>query len=85
MGTIGFGLIPVRLEDEAAWNQFAGQQQTGTILAAVTNGTLERVAKSLGIDLQANPAISRLLGRGRGAAATPPAGSTTPANPDPGR
>ena len=85
MGTIGFGLIPVRLEDEAAWNQFAGQQQTGTILAAVTNGTLERVAKSLGIDLQANPAIARLLGRGRGAAATPPAGTTTPANPDAGR
>ena len=87
MGTIGFGLIPVRLEDEAAWNQFAAQQQNGTLLAAVTNGTLQRVAESQGIDLQGNPGIQRLLGlaRGRGAAATPPAGSTTPANPDAGR
>jgi len=87
MGTIGFGLIPVRVEDEAAWTQFAGTQQTGTILAAITNGTLQRVAESQGIDLQGNPGIQRLLGlaRGRGAAATPPAGGPTPANPDAGR
>ena len=68
MGTIGFGLIPVRLEDEAAWNQFALQQRNGTLLAAAANGTIQRVLQSQGIDLQANPgagqASERLLGRG---------------------
>jgi len=89
MGTIGFGLIPVRREDEAAWNAFALQQRNGTLLAAATNGTLQRVAQSLGIDLQNTPGagqgLGRLLGRGRGQGAAPaPAGNAAPANPDSG-
>ena len=89
MGTIGFGLIPVRREDEAAWNTFALQQRNGTLLAAATNGTLQRVAQSLGIDLQNTPGagqgLGRLLGRGRGQGAAPaPAGNAAPANPDSG-
>ena len=78
MGTIGFGLVPVRREDEAAWNEYARQQNTGTLLAAATNGTLERVAKSLGIDLRGNPGLGRLLGLGRGRGiAVPPASEDT--------
>ncbi len=77
MGTVGFGLIPVRREDEAAWNAFALQQRNGTLLAAATNGTLQRVAGSLGIDLQGarGGGLGALLGRGRGrgTAATPAA------------
>jgi hypothetical protein len=87
MGSISFGLIPVRREDEPAWEQFALQQRNGTLLAAAANGTIQRVAESQGIDLQGNPVIRRLLGaaRGRGGAAAPPAGGAAPANPDAGR
>jgi mono/diheme cytochrome c family protein len=46
MGSIGFGLIPVRTEDERAWAEFAGQQLKGTLLAAAQNGTLQRLAAS---------------------------------------
>ena len=79
MGTIGFGLIPVRREDEAAWNAFALQQRNGTLIAAAANGTLQRVAESQGIDLgRAGRGLGQLLGRGRGRGAAPspaPAGS----------
>ena len=84
MGTIAFGLIPVRREDEAAWNQFAVTQQRGTLLGAAQNGTLQRVAQNLAPNLLAaagaggpgRGALAALLGRGagaRGGAATPPA------------
>ena len=82
MGTIGFGLIPVRREDEAAWNTFAMQQRNGTLIAAAANGTLQRVAESQGIDLgRAGRGLGQLLGRGRGRGAAPaPAPAGTPAD-----
>ena len=61
MGTIGFGLIPVRREDEAAWEQFARQQTLGTIIAAGQNGTLQRLGFVQGRLLDA---ISGRGGRG---------------------
>jgi mono/diheme cytochrome c family protein len=73
MGSISFGLIPVRREDEPAWEQFAGQQLKGTLLAAGQNGTLQRVALNQARGLLAAPGAGR--GRGRGAAAA----SSTPA------
>ena len=82
MGTIGFGLIPVRREDEAGWNTFAMQQRNGTLIAAAANGTLQRVAESQGIDLgRAGRGLGQLLGRGRGRGAAPaPAPAGTPAD-----
>ena len=76
MGTIGFGLVPVRREDEAAWDQFSTTQRRGTLLAAVQNGTLQRLA-ARGL---LGTAGAGLLGRGgRGGAtapdAPPPAGA----------
>ena len=83
MGSVSFGLIPVRKEDEPQWAEFAGQQLKGTLLAAAANGTLQRIAQSQGLQPGAVQGLGRLLGRGRGAAATPPpAGSAAPANPD---
>ena len=87
MGSISFGLIPVRKEDEPQWAEFAGQQLKGTLLAAGQNGTLQRLALSQG--LQAAPGAGRgglaaLLGRGRGAAAAsaaPAAGSGAASEP----
>jgi hypothetical protein len=72
MGSISFGLIPVRREDEPAWEQFATQQQRGTLLAAGQNGTLQRVAANQARGLLAAPGAGRGLGRG-GAAASPTA------------
>jgi mono/diheme cytochrome c family protein len=76
MGSISFGLIPVRREDEAAWGQFAAQQLKGTIAAAGQNGTLQRVALSQARDILGagagaqGGALAALLGRG-GTASTP--------------
>ena len=81
MGSISFGLIPVRREDEQAWDQFAGTQLKGTLLAAGQNGTLQRVAASQARDLLTTPAaggrggLAALLGRvggDRGATAASP-------------
>ena len=46
MGSVGFLLVPVRREDEPAWNQFAALHQKLTIAAAGKTGTLQRVALS---------------------------------------
>lgn len=81
MGSVSFGLIPVRKEDEPQWAEFAGQQLKGTLLAAGQNGTLQRLALSQGLQLPAagRGGLAALLGRGgRGAAApssAPAAGS----------
>ena len=77
MGSIGFGLIPVRREDEAAWDQFAGQQLKGTLLAAGQNGTLQRVALNQARGLLAAPGAGRGLGRGAAAAAPASAGAAS--------
>jgi tetratricopeptide (TPR) repeat protein len=85
MGSIGFGLVPVRREDEAAYDQFAATQLRGTLLAAGQNGTLQRVAANQARDLLTAPGAGRggglaaLLGRGRGAAtAASPAPAVSP-------
>ncbi|HVG72345.1 MAG TPA: hypothetical protein VM819_15630 [Vicinamibacterales bacterium] len=89
MGSVSFGLIPVRKEDEPEWAQFAGQQLKGTLLAAGQNGTLQRLAASQSRGLLEAPgagrgALAALLGRGRGAAAAsdaPAAGPAAPSEP----
>ena len=68
MGSISFGLVPVRREDDGAWQQFAAQQLKGTIAAAGLNGTLQRVALSQAQSLLPGPGANAA---GRGAAATP--------------
>jgi|RhiMethySRZTD1v2_1073278.scaffolds.fasta_scaffold02211_6 mono/diheme cytochrome c family protein len=78
MGSIGFGLVPLRREDEAAWDQFALTQLKGTIAAAGQNGTLQRVALNQARGLLAPAGTGRLGGRGAGAGAAP-AASPTPA------
>ena len=62
MGSISFGLIPVRREDEAAWLQFAATQQKATLTAAALNGTLQRLLQSGALGQGAGRGI---LGRGR--------------------
>src|SRR5688572_3880203 len=86
MGSVSFGLIPVRKEDEPEWAQFAGQQLKGTLLAAGQNGTLQRLAASQSRGLLEAPgaargALAALLGRGRGAAAASDAPAASPAAP----
>jgi hypothetical protein len=70
----------VRREDEAVWDQFAGTQLKGTLLAAGQNGTLQRLAASQARGLLAPPGAGagRLGGRGAAAGAAP-AGSPTAA------
>jgi mono/diheme cytochrome c family protein len=79
MGSIGFGLVPVRREDEAAWDQFALTQLKGTIAAAGQNGTLQRVALNQARGLLAIPGAGAGRLGGRGAAAAPTAGTPGPA------
>jgi hypothetical protein len=76
MGSISFGLIPVRREDEAAWLQFAATQRNGTLAAALLNGTLQRLVQSGAIDVGAARGILGRGARGRaaGAGAEQPSG-----------
>src|SRR4029079_563269 len=86
MGSISFGLIPVRREDEPAWEQFAVQQQRGTLLAAGHSDTLQRVAANQARGLLAAPGAGRAAGRGNAAspnaaAVAAPAAIATPSLP----
>jgi mono/diheme cytochrome c family protein len=71
MGSIGFGLIPVRREDETAWAEFAAAQLKGTLTAAALNGSLQRVLQAQGRGLGIGR--GRLGGAGRGGQGNTPA------------
>ena len=74
MGSISFGLVPLRREDEAAWLQFATTQRNGTLTAALLNGTLQRLVQSGAIDPGAGRGILGRGARGRGGDAPQPSG-----------
>jgi mono/diheme cytochrome c family protein len=73
MGSITFGLVPVRREDEAAWQEFAAVQLKGTLTAAALNGSLQRVLQNQG---RGGAGVGRGLLGGRGRAGGGDAGST---------
>ena len=73
MGSITFGLVPVRREDEPAWQEFAAVQLKGTLTAAALNGSLQRVLQNQG---RGGAGIGRGLLGGRGRVGGADAGST---------
>src|SRR5688572_4725649 len=73
MGSISFGLVPVRREDEAAWQEFAAVQLKGTLTAAALNGSLQRVLQNMG---RGGAGAGRGVLGGRGRAGGGDAGST---------
>jgi mono/diheme cytochrome c family protein len=72
MGSIGFLLVPVRREDEPAWNQFAALHQKLTIAAAGKTGTLQRVALNQANALLGSAPAAAAAGAAAGSITTGP-------------